>query len=390
MAYTTYGLYAVRAASLGPLELVLVGAMLELSVVLAEVPTGIVADVYGRRLSVLTGLCVIGVGFGLMGSVPTFWGIALGSMLWAVGGTFISGAHQAWLADEVGDLEAAPLYLRGSQFRQLGSLAGIPFGVALAAQHLQLPMLVGAAGFWALALLLALTMSERGYSPAPRVRDHPWQEMLATLRTGIETVRGRPELASLLAAALVFGMSGEAFGRLSPLHILDDIGLPATLAETTWFGILQAGAFLGAAMVTWLASRSKAIHDPRRLVRLLLLLTAVMAAATLTFALASTFWLALIAFWVARWVRIAVEPLMVALMNRGLPSDVRATVLSMLGQAEAFGEVCGGPMLGLVATLRTVRAALVGAAVILLPAFPLFGRAVRASGPRRNARAERI
>ena len=390
MAYTTYGLYAVRAASLGPLELVLVGAMLELSVVLAEVPTGIVADVYGRRLSVLTGLCVIGVGFGLMGSVPTFWGIALGSMLWAVGGTFISGAHQAWLADEVGDLEAAPLYLRGSQCRQLGSLAGIPFGVALAAQHLQLPMLVGAAGFWGLALLLALTMSERGYSPAPRVRDHPWQEMLATLRTGIETVRGRPELASLLAAALVFGMSGEAFGRLSPLHILDDIGLPAMLAETTWFGILQGGAFLGAATVTWLASRSKAIHDPRRLVRLLLLLTAVMAAATLTFALASTFWLALIAFWAARWVRIAVEPLMVALMNRGLPSDVRATVLSMLGQAEAFGEVCGGPMLGLVATLRTVRAALVGAAVILLPAFPLFGRAVKARGPRRNARAERI
>jgi DHA3 family tetracycline resistance protein-like MFS transporter len=390
VAYTTYGLYAVRTASLGPLELVLVGAMLELSVVLAEVPTGIVADVYGRRLSVLVGLCVIGVGFGLMGSAPTFWGIALGSMLWAVGGTFISGAHQAWLADEVGDLHAAPVYLRGAQFRQLGSLAGIPFGVALAAHHLQLPMLVGAAGFWALALLLSLTMSERGYTPAPRVRGHPWQEMVATLRAGIETVRGRPELTSLLAAALVFGMSGEAFGRLSPLHILNDIGLPVMLAETTWFGILQAGAFLGAAMVTWFASRSKAIHDPRRLVRMLLLLTAVMAVATLAFALASTFWLALIAFWAARWARIAVEPLMVALMNRGLPSEVRATVLSMLGQAGALGEVCGGPLLGVVAALRTVRVALVGAAVVLLPAFPLFGRAVGARGPRRNARAERI
>jgi DHA3 family tetracycline resistance protein-like MFS transporter len=304
-------------------------------------------------------------------------------MLWAVGGTFISGAHQAWLADEIGDLEAAPLYLRGAQFRQLGSLAGIPFGVALAAQHLQLPMLVGAAGFWALALLLSLTMSERGYRPASRVRGHPWQEMVATLRAGIETVRGRPELASLLAAALVFGMSGEAFGRLSPLHILNDIGLPAMLAETTWFGILQAGAFLGAAIVTWLAGRSKAVQDPRGLVRILLLLTAVMMAATLTFALSSAFWLALIAFWAARWARIAVGPLMVALMNRELPSHVRATVLSMLGQAEALGEVCGGPMLGVVATLRTVRAALVGAAVILLPAFPLFGRArPRGDAPR--------
>jgi DHA3 family tetracycline resistance protein-like MFS transporter len=145
VAYTTYGLYAVKAASLGPLELVLVGAMLELSVVLAEVPTGIVADLYGRRLSVLVGFCVIGVGFGLMGSASTFWCIALGSVLWSVGGTFISGAHQAWLADEIGESEAAPAYLRGAQMRQLASLAGIPFGVALAARQLQLPMLVGAA-----------------------------------------------------------------------------------------------------------------------------------------------------------------------------------------------------------------------------------------------------
>lgn len=390
MAYTTYGLYAVKAASLGPLELVLIGATLELSVVVAEVPTGIVADVYGRRLSVLVGLCVIGVGFGLMGSAPTFWCIALGSMLWAVGGTFISGAHQAWLADEVGEDEAAPVYLRGAQVRQLASLAGIPLGVALAARQLQLPMLVGAVGFWALALLLSRTMSERGYTPGSHARGHPWQAMVATLRAGVETVRGRPELVSLLAAALVFGMSGEAVGRLAPLHILNDIGLPGVLAETTWFGILQAGSFLGAAMITWLTSRSAALRDPRLVVRILMVLTAVMAVATLTFALASAFWLALIAFWAARWVRIAVEPLMVMLMNRGLASEVRATVLSMLGQAEALGEVCGGPALGLVGALRTVRIALMGAALVLLPAFPLYARVLSRLGRRRSDRGERV
>jgi DHA3 family tetracycline resistance protein-like MFS transporter len=390
VAYTTYGLYAVKAASLGPLELVLIGATLELSVVVAEVPTGIVADVYGRRLSVLVGLCVIGVGFGLMGSAPTFWCIALGSMLWAVGGTFISGAHQAWLADEVGEDEAAPVYLRGAQVRQLASLAGIPLGVALAARQLQLPMLVGAVGFWALALLLSRTMSERGYTPGSHARGHPWQAMVATLRAGVETVRGRPELVSLLAAALVFGMSGEAVGRLAPLHILNDIGLPGVLAETTWFGILQAGSFLGAAMITWLTSRSAALRDPRLVVRILMVLTAVMAVATLTFALASAFWLALIAFWAARWVRIAVEPLMVMLMNRGLASEVRATVLSMLGQAEALGEVCGGPALGLVGALRTVRIALMGAALVLLPAFPLYARVLSRLGRRRSDRGERV
>lgn len=48
-----------------------------------------------------------------------------------------------------------------------------------------------------------------------------------------------------------------------------------------------------------------------------------------------------------------------------------------LGQAESFGEIAGGPLLGLVATLRTVRVALVGAAAVLLPAFPLYALALR-------------
>ena len=48
IAYTIYGLYAVKAATLGPLELTLVGTIMELAVFLTEVPTGMVADLYSR------------------------------------------------------------------------------------------------------------------------------------------------------------------------------------------------------------------------------------------------------------------------------------------------------------------------------------------------------
>ena len=97
-----------------------------------------------------------------------------------------------------------------------------------------------------------------------------------------------------------------------------------------------------------------------------------MLLATLLFALAG-------AVWMTRWMRIAMRPLVVAWANRGLTPGARATVLSMLSQAEALGEVCGGPLLGLVGTLRTVRTALVGAAIVLLPALPLYGQALRDS-----------
>jgi DHA3 family tetracycline resistance protein-like MFS transporter len=70
--------------------------------------------------------------------------------------------------------------------------------------------------------------------------------------------------------------------------------------------------------------------------------------------------------------------LVVAWANRGLAPYARATVLSMLSQAQAL-EVCGGPLLGLVGTLHTVRTPLVGAAMVLLPALPLYGQALRHS-----------
>lgn len=101
-----------------------------------------------------------------------------------------------------------------------------------------------------------------------------------------------------------------------------------------------------------------------------------MIAATFTFAMASGFWLALLGFWIAKWTRIATGPLLTARVNRGLAPRVRATVLSMLGQAGAAGEVCSGPLLDLVGTLRGVRAALIVSAGVLLPAVVLYAHAL--------------
>lgn len=370
---TTYGLYAVKTAGLGALELALVGTALELSIAVAEVPTGVVADVYSRRLSVIIGLVVIGVGVVTMGAVPTFPGIAGGSVLMGTGYTFISGAHQAWLADEIGDADAGPVFVRGAQTGQLGRLAGVPVGVALASINLHMPMLVGGAAYWLLAAVLVAVMTERGYTPTARERRSAWAAMRATLAGGIGAVRERPGLAGILAIVLLCDMSGEGIGRLAPLHFLTTVGLPERFNEATWFGVLSAGSYLGAALVTTVVGRV-AEADARRLMQVLLGLTILMAVATFVFAVAPGSWLALFGFWIARWVRFAMHPLLTAHVNRGLAPGTRATVLSILGQAGAVGEVCGGPLVGLIGTLRSVRVALMTSAGILVPAIALYAR----------------
>ena len=72
VAFTTSAIYRFQMAGLDPLQLILVGTVLEISVFLFEIPTGIVADIYSRRLSVIIGLALIGLGMLLEGSYQFF------------------------------------------------------------------------------------------------------------------------------------------------------------------------------------------------------------------------------------------------------------------------------------------------------------------------------
>jgi hypothetical protein len=79
----------------------------------------------------------------------------------------------------------------------------------------------------------------------------------------------------------------------------------------------------------------------------------------------------------AEWGRRASGPLFIAWVNRGLDPSSRATVLSMVSQADAAGQTLGGPAMGVLASLRTVRTALVAAAVLYSPSLVVFGRELR-------------
>ena len=105
LAFYTYAtmslVYQVSVVGLHPLQLVLVGTVLEVSYFLLEIPTGVVADVYSRRLSILIGFILTGLGFILAGAIPRFDTLLLSQVIWGCGETFLSGATEAWIADEL-------------------------------------------------------------------------------------------------------------------------------------------------------------------------------------------------------------------------------------------------------------------------------------------------
>ncbi len=243
MIFTASALYQVSVANLEPLQLVLVGTTLELAVLLFEVPTGVVADIYSRRLSVLVGIVLIGVGFILEGSIPLFTTILLAQVVWGVGYTFTSGATQAWISDEIGEEAAGQAFLRSNQLGQFGALLGIVAGMLLGSISINLPIIVGGALIVVLGVILALVMPETGFTPTPRQERSTWENMLHTFRAGMAVVRKRPALLTILGIGLFYGLYSEGFDRLWTKHMVDGIGFPAigALQPVVWLGLMRAG-----------------------------------------------------------------------------------------------------------------------------------------------------
>src|SRR5512135_2810221 len=92
MIFVVASFYEATVAHLTGLELVLVGTTVEVTILLFEIPTGVVADAYSRRLSVIIGYFIMGWAFIVEGLFPAFLPIVLAQILWGVGYTFTSGS----------------------------------------------------------------------------------------------------------------------------------------------------------------------------------------------------------------------------------------------------------------------------------------------------------
>lgn len=387
MIFTVLGVYYVQTVGMNPLQLILVGTVLEATVLFFEVPTGIVADTYSRRLSVVIGSALIGLCYVIQGNYSLFTFILVAEIVRGVGETFLSGAESAWIADELGEAQVGRAFLRGHQAGRIGSFAGIGLGTVLGAYHLPLPIYLGGALQIGLAIFLAFTMPERGFQPAPRAAgEAPWQAMGRIFRGGLAVVRGRPVVLMLVLVAIVFGAFSEGLDRLWEAHFLTTLTLPGqpALAPVVWIGLINAGGMLLSIAVVEVLVRRWEVHGASHLGPLLLSTSAGLIAMVVLFGLAPTFGVALAAFWAAGVLRSLQHPIATTWLNQHLPSQVRATVLSLVGQADALGQVAGGPVVGLVG-LRSLRAALVFAGLILSPALVLYSRGQRLESESRAA-----
>lgn len=389
---TVTTIYRVQAAGLDPLQLTLVGTALEGSIFLLQIPTGALADVFSRRRSVILGVALTGAGFLLEGLFPRFGPILLAQVLWGAGYTFISGAEEAWISDEVGVERANRGFLRAQQVGMITGLAGVGGSVALASWRLNAPLEL--AGLLALGLagLVALVMRESPRSHAEAVGVARLADLRGTLQRSWRLLLSRPTLLLILGIELFGGLSSEGFDRLGDAHFLLDTGLPplGPFQPVVWFGVFSASILLLGLLATELARRRVDVNSHRAVARTLLALTVVIIVGMVAFGLAGAFWFAAAMYLVVNVVRRVSSPLYTAWLNQHTEPATRATVLSLEGQADALGQIAGGPAVGAIGSAVSLPAALVVAGLALTPAVALIARTVRTPDAREPAEADAL
>ena len=408
---------------LSPLQLALLGTALVLTILLAEAPTGVLADLYGRKLSVVASFAVMGAAIGLMAASPAFGALIIWQAVWAVGWTMQSGAATAWVTDELlGGSERPPgddaagdgadgasadaggepppaeaqhdapraalldqLIVRHAMWRAVGVMVGVAVMVGAGTWSLRGALVVAGALTLAFAAYLAGAMAEtssRRDTSDRRIAGGAWREARAIWRHGAALTLRRRMLLGVVSSAVITGFAGEAIERLDTLRLVT-LGLPDYDGgeAVVFFGVVWfVMAALSIPVMVWLRRRLATPEEPRD-ARLLVRLLAVAAVGALALAISPIFALALAGWTVLDVAGETTYPLAEAMANREAPSTVRATVISFLGQAEALGQVLGGVTLGLVAQFASLPVALAIAAGLLGVAALPVAVAARASHP---------
>ncbi len=382
--WVVMAVYLVQELHLSPLQLVLMGTAMEAAVFLFEVPTGVVADTYSRRLSLVIGYLGMGLSWLAVGLVSAPWLIIALWALWGLAYTFTSGAEEAWIADEVGADKVGSIFLRAARWGQAGAVVGLVIQVAVGTQSLRAGVILGGVFTILCGLGCILFMPETGFRRRPREeRASALVELRTTALAGARFAWAAPVIVLLAGVEVFMGASSEAFDRLKEAHFLRDVGLPAvgSLDPVIWFGIFWlVGMLLNIAAI---GSLIKSVERGGRqtVAYFLFAFTAIELVAMLFFALTGSTWLAIGALLGVFFCRNMQGPLYDTWLNEQITdSSVRATVISLTGQANAIGQAGGGPVLGAIGNVWGIRAALAVGAAAIAPALGLYARAIAHHG----------
>jgi MFS family permease len=337
-------LYLQETRGLSLTQVTILEAPFWLVIVLSEVPTGAVADRWGRKVSLLLGCLLYSVGIFVFGIAESFPLLMISYLIWAVSMTLSSGADTALAYESLAAIgregEFRKVIGRAQACAITAGLVGLLLGAPLAAAtSLTVPIFTGA-GIGLLAALVVLTLRE-----PPRHEEDTQLPYLRIIGDAARFTLGHPSLRAmmaLLAVTMVAFMSSIIF--VQPFLVEYDV----PVAD---FGLITAPLRVFAIAGALLAYRFVARLGEQTVVYTL---AAGAVAALLVLGLVPSL-TAVSMFAVLGFCNATFEPIARDFINRHSPQPLRATLGSMAQMASSLPLMLVLPLTGLLADRASIQ-----------------------------------
>jgi DHA3 family tetracycline resistance protein-like MFS transporter len=383
MINTTAALYWYTRGHLNPLQLVLLGTMVELAYFVFQLPTGAIADLFSRRACVIAGTFAYAAGVIEQALSPVFANLLAAQILVGLGAALTYGAQEAWIADEMADVDMTKVYVRATQLGIIGSIGGSAISGVVALAGLQMPMLIGGSLTALLGFVLLVIMPENNFRGRRDREVHMLRGALANFReqagAAKTAVLAVPALLLLFGAVFFLGMWSESFDRLWAPFLIHSIPFPHLFGgrQSIWFSVIAVTVALFSLGTTELAKRRTDRLGPTSVATTLLAVTVLIGVGVVLLAGAHLFVVAVGAYLLVEVVRPVFDPLLSGWMVTRIEPGLRATAFSAKDMCDAGGQMIGGPIVGVIGLLRSFRTALYAGALALAPAMALLAVASR-------------
>jgi MFS family permease len=374
-------------AGLSIFEVFVANAAFTAAMALFEVPTGVVADTRGRRVSFLLSEATLVVGTLAYVGVAAIGGglvmFCLAGVILGLGYTFYSGAVEAWAVDALkatgyrGELDT--VFARAGVVDGVATLVGTVSGGLLGQLDLALPYLVRAL-LVAMAFVVGFrTMHDIGFTPRTLELRGIVGEMRKVARAGLTFGLRAPAMRLLVMHSfLIFGFFFWAWYAWQP-YFLGLLERDAVWVAGVIAALFSLADILGNVLV------SRVARPGRRRTTILLAASAVLSAAMVATGAIQFFWVTVPLFLVGAVAVGVLTPVRQTYLHLSIPSSERATLVSFDALVGSAGSIGGQVGLGYLSQERSIPAGFVVGGLATLLALPIFAR-LRA----RNEPADRI
>ena len=385
----------LMGAGLNIFEVMVTNAAFMVGQLVFEVPTGVVADTVGRRVSFMAGIATLVAATVLyVLTAQMHWGLwvfVFASVLIGLGFTFQTGAVDAWLVDALDfvgyEAPKERVFARAGMFSGAAMLLGTIVGGFLGQVNLVLPYYLRAAVLVVCFVLTAFLMRDYGFKPRPLKVSRFGEETRTIFDAGVKFGWRNPVVRPLLWVSLFSGLF-FIFGFYSlPPYLLSLLGKDYVWLASVVVAGFTVASIAGNATTKWFMQGRNGRRSPGGVLAVAAALTAGAAAVVGLVGLVTPasahgwlpFGIAAGLFVGVGFIQGVTQPVRQGFINEQIPSAQRATVLSLDSFFGDAGGTVGSLGLGYISQVGSIGLAWVISSLALAVGYPLYRSAERAA-----------